>query len=452
MKLLLIEDEKITRRSLTDILTREGFEVSAAEDGEQGMELFRAEKPEVVVTDLRLPKSSGIEVLQQVLAESPDCKVILITAHATVDTAVTSLKLGAYDYLTKPFSPEKLISILRNISLLRSALNENSELKQKIQLYENRSIVGNSQLMKRLLETINAIAHNDSTVLIEGESGTGKELVARALHRASLRREGPFVTVSCSSIPETLLESELFGHEKGAFTGALRRHAGYFERAHGGTLFLDDIDDVPLSVQVKLLRVIQERELTPVGGTLHIGIDVRIICATKVDLKRMVGDKTFRDDLYYRLNIIPLKIPPLRERKEDIPKLVEFFFRKHRAEDRIMLLNREIYAELMGYDWPGNVRELENIVERMIALSFSGQIDPAILDLKSHARAWVYAEEEMLEHESFEDYMTRKEKHLLRWAIERSQNNITEAAKLLKIPRTTLNSKLDRLFPGFRTL
>jgi DNA-binding NtrC family response regulator len=448
MKLLIIEDEKITRISLTDILKVEGYEVFAAEDGEEGLQVFNSENPEIVITDLRLPKLDGMKVLTTVLSINPACKVILITAFAAVDTAVESLKLGAYDYLTKPFSPEKLLSILRNIKQLQSALNENEELKNKIQLLENKTIIGNSAPIRVLISLINQIALNDSTVLIEGESGTGKELVARALHKISSRRNENFVTVSCSSIPETLLESELFGHEKGAFTGAIKKHIGYFERANKGTLFIDDIDDFPLNMQVKLLRVIQERELISVGGSVAVNIDVRIICATKINLKKRVEEKLFREDLYYRLNIIPIVIPPLRERKEDIPLLVEYFFKKHRAEDKIMLLNKNIYSKLIEHDWPGNVRELENIVERMIALSFSGNIDPTILDLASQSKASNLLQENYERYNSLEDYVSLKEREIINWALNKTQNNISSAAKLLKIPRTTLNSKLERLFPG----
>lgn len=449
MKLLIIEDEKITRISLTDILKREGYDVSAAEDGEEGLALFRSERPDVVITDLRLPKLGGMEVLESVLALEPRCKVILITAYATVDTAISSLKFGAFDYLTKPFSPEKLLSILRNITLLQSALSENSELKQRLEVLEDKTIIGTSKSIQKLKETIAQIAQNDSTVLIEGESGTGKELVARALHKASTRRDAGFVTVSCSSIPEGLLESELFGHEKGAFTGAIKKHIGYFERANKGTLFIDDIDDFPLSMQVKLLRVIQEREFMPVGGAASVNIDVRIICATKIHLKKRVEEKLFREDLFYRLNIIPIKIPPLRERKEDIPLLVDHFFRKHRAEDKIMLLTHDIYHALKEHDWPGNVRELENIVERMIALSFSGSIDLSVLDLSEKRRSAVQ-KENYSDYSSFDEFIAKKEKEMLEWALQSCQNNVTSAAKLLKIPRTTLNSKISRLLPHLK--
>lgn len=449
MKLLIIEDEKITRISLSDILKKEGYDVYTAEDGEEGLNIFCDILPDIVITDLRLPKLSGMDILSKALEILPSCKVILITAYASVDTAVSSLKLGAYDYITKPFSPERLLSILRNINQLQFVLKENEELKTKIQVLEDKWIIGNTPEMKKLLETISMIAQNDSTILIEGESGTGKEIVARTLHKYSTRKNENFVTVSCSSIPESLLESELFGHEKGAFTGAIKRHIGYFERANKGTLFIDDIDDFPLNMQVKLLRVIQEREFTPVGSSNNVNIDVRIICATKIDLKQMVEEKTFRDDLYYRLNIIPLKIPPLRERKEDIPLLVDFFFRKHKSEDKLMLLTNEVISKLIAYDWPGNVRELENIVERMIALSFSGRIDPSVLDI-TDVKKYKSNSENFSDYESLEDYISRKEKEMISWALKETNNHVSNAAKLLKLPRTTLNSKLDRLFPDLK--
>lgn len=446
MKLLIIEDEKITRISLTNTLTKEGYEVYSAADGEEGLSIFKSQLPSIVITDLRLPKLSGLDILTSVLSISPNTKVILITAYATVETAVTALKMGAYDYLTKPYSPEKLISILKNISQLQSVINENAELKKKINLLENKTIIGNSEPMRKLNETIKHIALNDSTILIEGESGTGKELVAKALHNYSLRKDNPFVAISCSSIPESLLESELFGYEKGAFTGAIRKHIGYFERANKGTIFIDDIDDFPLSMQVKLLRVIQEREFNPIGSSQNIKIDVRIICATKINLRKKVESKLFREDLFYRLNIIPLKIPPLRERKEDIPALVEHFFKKHSAEDKIMLLNNDIFQKLMQHNWDGNVRELENIVERMIALSFSGKIDTSILDFSSHPKLQVSDDDYFFSFNSLEDYLKQKEKEIIQWALNKTRNSITASAKLLNIPRTTLNSKIERLF------
>ncbi len=444
MKLLIIEDEKITRISLSNTLKEEGYEVSTAENGEEGLIKFKAELPDIVITDLRLPRLNGMDILTSIISIKPDCKVILITAFATVETAVKALKIGAYDYLTKPFSPEELLSILRNIKQLQVVISENIELKKRLNLLENKTIIGNSPVMKKLVEMINHVAQNDSTILIEGESGTGKEIIARALHQASPRRNENFITVSCSSIPENLFESLLFGHEKGAFTSAIKRHIGYVESAHKGTLFLDDIDDFPLVMQIKLLRVLQEKEITRVGGNENIEIDTRIICATKIDLKQKVEKKEFREDLYYRLNIVPVKIPPLRERKEDIPQLLEYFFKKYKAEDKLKLISNQVLSKLLSYDWYGNVRELENIVQRIIALSFSGSIDITMLDLPEINKSRFKASSEK-EYPALEEYLFDKEKEIIQWALNKSNNNVTRAAKLLKIPRTTLNSKLERL-------
>jgi two-component system response regulator AtoC len=444
VKLLIIEDEKITRISLSNTLKEEGYEVSTAENGEEGLIKFKAELPDIVITDLRLPRLNGMDILTSIISIKPDCKVILITAFATVETAVKALKIGAYDYLTKPFSPEELLSILRNIKQLQVVISENIELKKRLNLLENKTIIGNSPVMKKLVEMINHVAQNDSTILIEGESGTGKEIIARALHQASPRRNENFITVSCSSIPENLFESLLFGHEKGAFTSAIKRHIGYVESAHKGTLFLDDIDDFPLVMQIKLLRVLQEKEITRVGGNENIEIDTRIICATKIDLKQKVEKKEFREDLYYRLNIVPVKIPPLRERKEDIPQLLEYFFKKYKAEDKLKLISNQVLSKLLSYDWYGNVRELENIVQRIIALSFSGSIDITMLDLPEINKSRFKASSEK-EYPALEEYLFDKEKEIIEWALNKSNNNVTRAAKLLKIPRTTLNSKLERL-------
>ena len=445
MKILIIEDEKITRISLSNTLRKEGFEVFSAEDGEEGLSIYKKELPEIVITDLRLPKVSGIDILTYIKSQPNSCNVILITAHATVETAVQALKLGAYDYLTKPFSLEKLISILRNIRKLYEVIDENKELKNRLDLLENKTIVGNSEAMKKLKESIKLIAQNDYTVLIEGESGTGKEMAARALHEASARQDKNFIAVNCAIIPENLIESELFGHEKGAFTGAIRRHEGYFERANKGTILLDDIDDFPMALQVKLLRVLQEREFTRIGGSESVKIDIRVICATKINLKEKVNQKLFREDLYYRMNILPLRLPPLRERKEDIPYLVEHFFSKHGANEKLNLLTGEIYSKLMAYNWPGNVRELENIAERMIALSFSGIIDPSILEFQVSANHTAPPTMLLESYPPFEEFIFEKEKEIISWALAKSNNNVSQAAKLLKIPRTTLSSKLERM-------
>lgn len=450
MRILLIEDEKITRITLSNTLKKEGYEVVSSASGQEGLELFRKQPFDVVITDLRLPRISGLEVLKEVKERAPDCTVIMMTAYGTVETAVEALKMGAYDYLTKPFSPDKLLSMLQHLQQFHKVLDENVRLKKRLKLFENRVIVGNSPPMRRLLETIRHVARHDYTVLIQGESGTGKELVARALHYHSARRDKPFVPINCAVIPETLLESELFGHEKGAFSGAIRRHIGYFERANGGTLFIDDIDDLPMPLQVKLLRVLQEREFHRVGGTETVQVDVRVIAATKIDLQERVAQNRFREDLYYRLNIIPIQVPPLRERKEDIPALFEHFLEKHGAPEKIKQVPPELLQRFMEYDWPGNVRELENMVERFIALSDMKSLDiqtllPGMAALSPERKV---AEVEEKTYPPFQQFIDEKEREIIRWALRQAGNNVSRAAELLRIPRSTLRSKMARLGLG----
>jgi transcriptional regulator with PAS, ATPase and Fis domain len=339
------------------------------------------------------------------------------------------------------------LAILHNLRRLFEVVDENEQLKNRLRLLEERPLVGVSKAIKQLVERIDLVAQSDSTILIEGESGTGKEVIARAVHRASPRRMNPFVVVSSSGIPESLLESELFGHEKGSFTGAIKRHSGYFERAHSGTIFIDDIDDLSMAMQVKLLRVLQEREIVRVGGSDSIAIDVRVIAATKQNLMKQVGAKLFRDDLYYRLNILPINIPPLRERKEDIPILIDHFLTKHGAHAQIAGIPKDVMTECLKHDWPGNVRELENLVERMIALSHTGRIDKDTLGFEGSSSRDTN-QHGNIEYPPFDEFVLQREQEIIGWALRKSDNNISEAARLLSIPRTTLTSKISRLFPS----
>ncbi len=447
MKLLLIEDEKLTRITLTDTLSNNGFQVTSCESGTEGLEKIRTEKFDIIITDLRLPKVNGLDILKEALELQPGSKVIIMTAYATAENAVEALKIGAYDYLIKPFSPDKLLATLEHIRSLKRIQQENIQLKQKLGRFENREIIGESPQMLRLMETVRSVAKNNYTVLIQGESGTGKELVARALHFYSKRANNAFIPVSCSSLPPTLLESELFGHERGAFTGATKTHIGFFERADGGTIFLDDIDDFPLHLQVKLLRVLQEKEITRVGSTKTIKVNVRVIAATKVDLMNLVKEEKFRQDLYYRLNIIPVKIPPLRERKKDIPLLSEHFFIKYGAKEKIKLLSPELLQKMLNYDWPGNVRELENFIEKIIALSDIDGWEKEVFAHISTGKENLFSPSDKEEKFDlpFEEYIRRKEEEIIKWALRRSNNNISKAASLLALPRTTLRSKLEKL-------
>ncbi len=445
MKVLIVEDEKITRITLANILKKEGYEVESVADGDKGLNMVSHNSYDVVVTDLRLPGKSGIDILKTAKEHNPGCEVIVITAYASVETAVSALKQGAYDYITKPLTPERFLSLMKNIHQYYEVRDENQQLKKRLERFENKTIIGNSSPMRQVVETAKNVAEHDYTVLIQGETGTGKEVIAKAIHQYSPRNKEPFIAINCAAIPESLIESELFGHEKGAFSGAVKQHKGYFERAHNGTIFIDDIDDFPLHLQVKLLRVLQERQFVRVGGTETITVDVRVICATKVDLRDRVRENEFREDLYYRLNIIPLHLPPLRERKEDIPALVNHFFEKHGAKQKKQELNNEFYDKLIAYEWPGNVRQLENLAERIIATGASQNpltlLDDAGKTVENNSPP---AQFESESYPPFEEYVQQKELEIISWALDKSNHNISKAAKLLDMPRGTLRSKLKK--------
>ena len=445
MKILLIEDERLTRVTMTHNLTNAGYEVIACADGDEGWKAMDSDSPDAIVTDLRLPGINGMEILERARGFTPPVPVILVTAFATVENAVEALRLGAYDYLTKPFAPQELLNILGNIDRYQTLLRENEKLRERIRDIADSPIVGNSPPMRQLRQTISAIAPGDHTILIEGESGTGKEVVAHAIHNQSARNKGPFVAINCCAIPESLMEGELFGYLKGAFSGAVRNHAGYFEQAENGTLFIDDIDDLPLNIQVKLLRVIQERQVVRLGDEKTVPINIRLIAATKKNLQQMVQEGLFRDDLFYRLNVIPIQIPPLAERKEDIPMLVSHFLVKHAQPD---FPHPEINIKpLMDYSWPGNVRELENLVERIIALPNAGFEEL----LRSVPAATVVPEAQIQPPQTdrypldLQQTVNGFEKSLIGDALQQCSGNVTAAAKLLSIPRSTLQSKIEKL-------
>ncbi len=446
MKILIVEDERITRITLANLLNKEGYEVDTASDGEKGILKAATGAFDVIITDLRLPGKGGIDILKAAKESNESCVVIVITAYASVETAVDALKLGAYDYITKPLSPEKFISLMNNVHDYLQIRQENKKLKKRLERIENKSVIGSSPSMRKLLETVKNVAEHDYTVLVQGESGTGKEVIARTLHQQSARRDQPFVAINCAAIPEALIESELFGHEKGAFSGAIQQHIGYFERAHKGTIFIDDIDDFPLNLQVKLLRVLQERQFVRVGGMKTISVDVRVVCATKVNLEMLVRENRFREDLYYRLHIIPLHLPPLRERKEDIPALVGHFFKKLGAGNMLTHLEHSFYDNLMAYHWPGNVRQLENTVERIVATTDIGIA--ATLGAGNDlfpAETGQGAPSSNDQYPPYEEFIQEKEEEIIGWALEKTGQNITRAAELLDLPRGTLRSKLKKL-------
>jgi DNA-binding NtrC family response regulator len=445
MKILIVEDEKITRITLANLLRNEGYDVQTADNRKAGVAEVAANDYDLVITDLKLPRKDGIEVLKAAKAKNLTTEVIVMTAYATVETAVSTLKLGAYDYILKPLSPERFLGLIKKIVEYHEVKQENSELKRKLEQFENKQVVGSSESMLKIMDTIKNIAEHSYTVLIQGESGTGKEVIAKALHNNSNRSDKPFVAINCAAIPETLLESELFGYEKGAFSGAYQQHKGYFERANTGTIFIDDIDDMPLHLQVKLLRILQERQLVRVRGSELISVDVRVVCATKVNLEKLIEEKKFREDLYYRLNIIPIYLPPLRERRDDIRELAEHFFDKHGSTHLLKHCTEEFYDHLFNYYWPGNVRQLENTIERIIAtkdFSIPSKLGNKMVELKNELLSTTNKMKNGFP--PFEQYISECEKNIIDWALDSTEHNISRAAEVLQIPRGTLRSKLKK--------
>jgi DNA-binding NtrC family response regulator len=370
-KILVVDDEMIVCESCKRILEEEGYEVETALSGKEAFEKMKANPFDIVITDLKMPGIDGMEVLKTFRKEYPDSIIIMITGFSTVETAVEAMKQGAFDYIPKPFTPDEVSIVVKKAIEKKSLLLENIYLRQELQeKYGFNNIVGKSKKMQEIYRIISKVATADSTVLIYGQSGTGKELIARAIHFNSPRREKQFVPVDCAVLSENLLESELFGHVRGSFTGAVTTKPGLFEVADGGTVFLDEVGNISLSIQAKLLRVLQEREFTPVGGTKAKKVDIRLIAATNKDLEKMIKEETFREDLYYRLNIVPIYLPPLKERQEDIPLLAVHFLKKYAEEmgKTIKGFTSEAMEKMMRYSWPGNVRELENVIERTVVM------------------------------------------------------------------------------------
>jgi DNA-binding NtrC family response regulator len=443
--ILVVDDDAGLRESFRLIL-EDDYDLVDVATGHQALEVVRAAQVDVVLLDIRLPEMDGIEVLERIKQIDEQVEVILVTAVKTVKTAVAAMKLGAFDYVTKPFEEDELLATIRRALQKRSLEHEVAYLRTELARRTSlEDIVGQHGEMQKLFRTIDQVAATASTVLITGESGTGKELVARAIHRRGPRREKPFVAVNPAAISDSLVESELFGHEKGAFTGAYQRKPGRFELAQGGTLFLDEIASLKPEMQAKLLRVLQERELERVGGTRTIRLDVRIVAATNLDLRRAVDGGTFRADLFYRLNVVPITVPPLRERRSDVPLLVEHFVDRYNAElgKRIEGLTPEALAALQEYPWPGNVRELQNVVERSVALVESGRIGlndlPTDVLLADH-RVRVKRGEAIDLRAASDDF----ERQIVLRVLERLRWNRSEAARALGIHRNSLKVKLRR--------
>lgn len=455
-KILIVDDEPSMRDLLSILLNRAGYLVTTVEDGEDAIVQIGKEIFDLVITDLKMPKVGGLEVLKAVKKASPDTVVLVVTAFASTDTAVEAMKCGAYDYITKPFQIDEVQLIIRNALERRRLSTENMLLKREMANQSSfAQIIGNSDAMQKVFDLVRKVADATSNVLICGESGTGKELVARAIHYNSARSPMPFVTVNCSAVPETLLESELFGHMRGAFTGAISNKAGLFEVANGGTIFLDEIGDTTPATQVKLLRVIQEREFRRVGGTKDVKVDVRVIAATNRDLVKAVAEGEFREDLYYRLDVIPIHLPPLRMRPGDIPILARHFLEQFsKAGGKpAAILTQEAIRVLVDHEWRGNVRELENLVERVVAIGTGPQITEEDL------RAWLHRPTATaigngngngVPHElppdglDLEDLISRIEKDLLLKALERSRWVKKKAARLLGLNSRSFRYRLEK--------
>ncbi len=448
--ILLIDDDETSRQALT-LLLGKIYSVTSAASGYEARKLLAAEQFDIVISDLRLPDCSGIDILKQIKSLSPTTEVVMITGYASAETAVSAMKEGAFDYVTKPLNFDELKMILVKATEKRQLLSENLFLKKQLrEKYGFANIIGNSSAMQNVFRLMQRIIKTDSTVLVMGESGTGKEIVARSIHFNSHRQDKPFIAVHCGAIPENLLESELFGHAKGSFTGAHRDKIGKFEAANRGTIFLDEIGTMPLHLQIKLLRVLQEQEIERVGSNSTLKLDVRVIAATNLDLEQEVKGGRFREDLFYRLNVIPLVIPPIRERREDIVHLAKHFLAKYCKEMKrpVMSISREALEALERHDWPGNVRELENAIERLVALTEGEGITMADLPgniRMSHGNMLSFHFELGDDGLNFAEKINEIEAGIILRALAHTENVKARTAALLRMNRTTLVEKMKRL-------
>ena len=443
--LLVADDDPGLRESLERTLSREGYRVVLAPDGQAALERLRGGDIDLIVTDLKMPGLTGLELLRAAKAIAPDIDVILLTAFGTVEEAVKAMKDGAYDFLTKPFRREQLLKLIDKALERRDLIEKNKLLQQRLDdLLRHGAIIGSSPAFRRMMMLVEQVASSSATVLIQGDSGTGKELVARAIHERSARASKPFVAVNCAALPETLLESELFGYERGAFTGAAGRKEGRFEMADGGTLFLDEVADLSTITQPKILRVLQEGEFERLGGTRSLRVDVRLVAASNQDLAQMVREKRFREDLFYRLNVITVHVPPLRERREDIPMLAQHFVRLYAAKNNRRLdgLSDDALRRLEAYAWPGNVRELENVIERGVVLARGSQMDLA--DLPPEVAGATPLPEGVLTVR-IGTPLAEVEQRLLDETLRVTKGNKTLTARLLGIDVRTVSRKLERL-------
>lgn len=440
-KILIVDDEKLVRDFLGETLRRKNFDVTLAENGQRALLALKDSTYDLVITDMKMPDYTGIDILKKVKEISPSTMVVIITAYGSVENAVEAMRLGAFNYLIKPFSPDTIEAVIDKAKEHLSLVEENSYLRQQLQANTGKSIVpiiAESPSMKKILSDVSQIAKSNANVLITGESGTGKEVIAHAIHYQSSRANRPFIKVNCAAIPETLIESEFFGHEKGSFTGASATHRGRFELANGGTLLLDEITEVPLGLQAKLLRAIQEQEFERVGGTKPIKVDVRIISTSNRNMNEAIAHKKIREDLFYRLNVMPIHLPPLRDRTEDLLPLAEYFVEKLSLDNHKekKTLTPEAKKKILTYDWPGNVRELANILERAVVLNTSDKITPEEIYLTN----LVFDQEEALPVGITLDEL---EKRLIIETLQKMNNNRTRTAETLGISVRTLRNKLQ---------
>ena len=439
--ILLIDDDVNLNRVTQFQLEENKYRVTTALNGLEGIEKFKKKTTDIIITDLQMPKLGGMELIKEIRKINKDVIIIVITAYGSVESAVKACKLGADEYIAKPFGIEELIFIIEKAVRFKEIVLQNMYLKYEIkEKYDYENIIGNDSKMKELFQLIDRVSKSDSTVLLLGESGTGKELIARAIHNKSPRKEKNFVAVNCAAIPDMLIESELFGHVKGAFTGAYKDRIGKFELAHKGTIFLDEIADLNFEIQAKLLRTLQEKEIERVGESAPINVDVRIIAATNKDLKKLISENKFREDLFYRINVIPITIPPLRDRKSDVPLLIEHFKEQY-APQRKLEFSDDVIKEMQNYNCPGNIRELENLVERIAVIKYEGEVtikDLPFFNIEEKIKGFPLEIPD--EGISLEDI----EKKALTLALEKSKGNQTMAAEFLKIPRHVLVYRMKK--------
>lgn len=452
LKILLVDDEPIKCEILKDHLIDVGHEVELVSSPLNAEVKLKKKAFDVIITDIRMQGKDGITFLREIKEKNTDQAVIVMTAYGTVESAVEAMKLGAYDYLQKPFSGEELLLKLDRLAQFTGLVRENKALRERLAAAKPAPVlIGQSLAIREVQARIHAVASNESNILIQGRSGTGKEVVAKLIHQCSHRSKGPFVPVSCAALPEGVIESELFGHEAGAFTGAAKARPGRFEMANGGTLFLDDIDDVPMSIQVKLLRAIQERKIERVGGTKSISVDIRLITATKVDLRKLVEEGKFREDMFYRLSVIPIDLADLKDRVDDVPLLVAHFLeiQSRRQNRSIPSISPEVLELLNNYSWPGNVRELEHTIEQVVALHSDDVILKTDLpeNIRRPARAKCPLSVNMEGYESvdMQAELLAAEKELIDWAMRRADDNLAHAAEMLGMPRSTFQYRLSKV-------